>query len=642
MGYVDEGCYMKRKNIWLVSGLVGVVMLCVIVIPVLLPAQPVSPPTATLFVPTAAAIEPINFIEATPRVQESFSDVCAVTDNRYLLEFSRPGLQKDNGPLFAPDQHHSVRRENGQVILYDGDQVQRVLGVGADPFFDLDQLITWSPDSQHVVYVPSVDTPLTLHTVNGDQPPIQLRDTYHPRDYRSWSTDGQLLALEYPLTLWDVDQNKVTYLITQPHLLRDTFWSPQDHWLAYIWRDNASGDHPFFVTLTNAVEIYHFDLAPEVFYGGLVGLWSPDGHTFALQYQSYEDNLVQVRMKVFTIAGTGKELGVGYFAEQATTEPFWSADGRALWGGYGVDGTRFGVFRYLPDEGRLETVTDDLTKLPFYAPNQAYMATFAAADSANVIELIKVADGSRMPFINAPQAGDPDWSPDGKFVASVWATGMGESREVTLSWLAAATGQRVDWRDGFTDIRELRWLNGSEELAYIGSRRGRETVAIINTSTGQNLTLLDGLTHVQELVYDVNTDTVSFWWRMPDGQVGKDSYRRDGVLVYRVLTFDDLARPRQEFWSPDGQIVALKIGPITQEKLVLAYRDGRPPVIVFDNLHGLGDPLWSPDGEWLVFSMAYQRNDPVFLTVANQQGEELWQQTIPLYYLSELDWIPCS
>jgi len=147
------------------------------------------------------------------------------------------------------------------------------------------------------------------------------------------------------------------------------------------------------------------------------------------------------------------------------------------------------------------------------------------------------------------------------------------------------------------------------------------------------------------LDYDASTNTLAFMWQTPEGAFGRDTYQPDGTRLSHTLMVGDMERPLKEFWSPDGQTVALKIGQLGyrglyDEMLVLAYPDGRKPVLVRSGLAGLGDPLWSPDSRQLAFTQ-WTPNRSLTLEVVSSAGEQqYWTWN---YQLSaSLEWSACG
>jgi hypothetical protein len=74
-------------------------------------------------------------------------------------------------------------------------------------------------------------------------------------------------------------------------------------------------------------------------------------------------------------------------------------------------------------------------------------------------------------------------------------------------------------------------------------------------------------------------------------------------------------------------------------KLMLAYSDGRPPVVIRRGLTGLGDLLWSPDGQLLAFTQV-QASEPVSLQIVDTAGVDVWDfAPYPLY--RQMVWQRC-
>jgi Tol biopolymer transport system component len=265
---------------------------------------------------------------------------------------------------------------------------------------------------------------------------------------------------------------------------------------------------------------------------------------------------------------------------------------------------------------------------------------------------------------NADDAGEPYWSPDGQFVAAVWATGQQANRVVRLSITRQdGSGLRI-LDDHFWDVRDLRWLSDGKSLAFVawrGNAQGKPffSAEVINLETGQLRRLADGFVQISMFAVDTRSGGITFWWRMADGQIGADSYKPDGTRLYRFRADASTGASingqlsQGQYWTalqpgspqvfpaPDGSIAALKLGPLGNESLQLASSDGAWTRLIRSGLSGLGDPVWSPDGRMLAFTQSV-KGQPVTLSVIRADGSPVQDINRFARDYAGLTWTKCD
>ncbi|MBZ0274644.1 MAG: hypothetical protein K8I60_00785 [Anaerolineae bacterium] len=539
-----------------------------------------------------------------------------------------------------------------------------------------------SPDGRYTAYMDGYGSgDLMIEPAGGTARPL-LRLEYW-QDFRAWSPDGEYVLVresqEHYLSLWSVTSGKRAFATTGLYVSAYS-WSPDSRWLAFLWRDDAAaaGGNTFPPArgLTLAAVDGSAEYAFPIMGIGVPGdfrqnyiVWSPDSQSVAIQYYSGEYLTDLEKPGVFRVDGTAVPDVLRLSADLAETglseslPLIWSEDSRllsfvTLRGN--ADSPEFNMTTYTPasGDGEVRVITANLLRAPFYAPDKQHVAVYEDALAQKTITVMQLDGANPTPLVSqAADAGDPDWSLDGRYVAAVWAAGNGDERQVRLTWMQPDGSGRQDVSGAFRDIRELRWMRSGAALAYlVWWGEAGNSIEIADTATGERHELVSRIDTITDIQYDPDSDILSWWWQ--DGSSwGKDAFRSDGTPVYHLLAAGGFERqPRSEFWSPEGDVLALKLGRIrygkggpdavnADESLVLVYADGRLPVVVRSGLSGLGDPLWSPDGRYLAFTQSINRG-PVSFEIITANGADVWRDAAPPEYTFEWlwtksGWIPC-
>jgi Tol biopolymer transport system component len=607
-----------------------------------------------------------------PSTTPVFPDNCAALGGTYRLRYSTGsgGLPTD-ARVSAPDGRHVVFQQDGQVFFQS--RGEKPLLLGDEPVErSLKEVVFWSPDSRRAAYIRANDADLVA--AGEGLPPKTLTRLTYPQAFIGWSPDSHFVAVyrEFPtsMNLIAVETGKVTYGTGNLYLVGQA-WSPDGQWLAYIWRDDDFPKRmgvnrmwaqyvPYVLSLVRpdgSGEV-RFPLPKKSDVWGAEFAWSPDSRHVAVRYRANLEGIGQ--WGVFFIGAYGVD-GSRFPAPDVRMDdpkeeklPFrWSAGGRVLsfteQTAAPDDRISYTLMAYQPSANALKPLAQTMDRGPFYPANGDRVAfytldggrksiTISDFDGANPVRLVAGADDS----------GNADWSPDGQWVAAVWATGKVDdpARRVRLSWMHPDGTQRHDLEADFKDIHDLRWLKGGR-LAYVAWRGAAgNSIEVVDTASGEHRTIADGLKEVVDFTYNADVDQLSFWYEDEGGSPGKTAYQPDGTLAYRFTIPDGLERPRTEFWSPDGKAAAIKIGPewskpAREEELALVYTDGRPPLVLRDKLYGLGDPLWSPDGKLLAYTWAGQQFQPPTMEVVNTDGKALWTYA-PYQIWQPSEWERCS
>ncbi|MBZ0284528.1 MAG: hypothetical protein K8L97_27565 [Anaerolineae bacterium] len=620
-------------------------------------------PTVTLMPPEEVAFYPPS---PTPFVLDS---QCAATGEDYELRVAASNLYPfANLSNSSPDGRFTLVKKDVDVSLVNNETGEKQFIITeTNPSSGLEYRAHWSPDSSLVLFTAEVNPfPAIIETANGHIIHIPEAPAYA---FNGWSPSNTYVAIENSslnaIEFYETATGKKVYT-TDYWVDGWNFanrWSPDEQWIAYTWRHEKpdSGTYEWGLTLANVggtewefpiIEGSYEELRDHEL------VWSPDSRFITLRYISGQENALTEHMATFSMDGTRfDDLAWNVPPDVNPPEryqqdpapqwqpPIWEYSSQFFLDTRQVNADTYELIQYFPANDGMTVVADNLVKPAFYASAINQIGLYRREDTGYRIDLIKSDGSNPLTFIEgATDAGDPVWSPDGKWVAVVWASGTGANREVTLTWMRPDGTERRDLQADFTDVRDLRWVGDS--LAYIVWRKDEgNTVEIIDLVSAERRSLSETYDTLPHLDYDASANALSFMWQTPEGAFGRDIYNPDGTRLSHTLMVGDMERPFKEFWSPDGQTVALKVGQLGyrglyDEMLVLAYPDGRKPVLVRSGLAGLGDPLWSPDSRQLAFTQ-WTPNRSLTLEIVSPAGERVyWTWN---YQLStSLEWSTCG
>jgi len=486
---------------------------------------------------------------------------------------------------------------------------------------DVPEEVVWSPDSRTLIYRAilepnlhrlEVATGRRMETFIGDQ------SIFGP----SWSPDGAYMAL---VTLGDPSQlvligpeGKATFYALETSVTDTRFsWSPDSRHLAlsyvqawpyYAHRVLTVGEGlrpPFAVTALRGDAIT-----------GAVLHWSPDSRTVAYSQERRggDGGISSWDWMAYHVAG-GYSLVVAdslrSSPQPSPTDPNWVAIHQDVWG-----------------------------KQSLSVMNR---------DGSRRVDLIT----------NADDMGDPYWSPDGRYIAAVWATGHGSRRVVRLMWARADGAEVRTLSEGLWDARDLRWLGG--RLVFVSVRGGADGRPIfglewVDLASGKHGAWLAG----REEIGNVRTlpdGSLQLWWR-GDGLIGVEGYALDGTRQYRhilpaeglpsvagsvfqneLVSIEPPGAPRL-FPAPNGPAALIKIGELGNENLFLVGV-GQSAIPLRRGLSGLGDPLWSPDGQFFAFTQSINRA-PITLEVVTVDGQNVPFPSPSQHTFARLEWSTCA
>ncbi|MCE7947602.1 MAG: hypothetical protein DYG88_09260 [Chloroflexi bacterium CFX4] len=370
--------------------------------------------------------------------------------------------------------------------------------------------------------------------------------------------------------------------------------------------------------------------------------WSPHDRHIAYAYEQFP------REQIMVVDADGGVHSVALVAQRgdSLSQPLfhWSADGESIF--------------YLQDEGESPLlwhwvgyrilarqhmpIVPNLATRPHFSPRNVgqMVAVWWDEQGKRSAALMNLDGSERVAFFeNADDAGNPYWSPDGKFAALVWGTGTGAARRTRLTWVNAETGAGQTLSEGLWDARDLRWLGSSEGLFFVAERGGTDgkptySAEYLSPGTGAHHVLAADKEAIGTVLWQGSD--LQFWWRTGK-TLGVERYAPNGEVIFRYAIEDDgstsilsniniqesgsavvMGIYPQVFPAPNANYAALKVGNWGDEKLYLVRQDGTWQV-VRDGLSGLGDPLWSADGARLAFTQSVKRA-AVTLEIVNANG----------------------
>jgi len=227
-------------------------------------------------------------------------------------------------------------------------------------------------------------------------------------------------------------------------------------------------------------------------------------------------------------------------------------------------------------------------------------------------------------YISLPVVGDPQLSPDGKWIAYAVATpSLQENRGISRVWLAeVATGQTRQLTQGPGSDRSPRWSPDGKWLAFIGSRQNGSQIWVLGLTAGEARRVSNLSDGVDEFIW--KPDGSGFlavsdikWPEKQEIDARNGDYPTDAKIWTELLYrhWDDWrAGKRQHVFS-----IALADGAAKD----LTPVDHDAPTIATS---GDGDFAMSPDGKEVAVAMhgddivATNTNVDIFVLGPDAQG----------------------
>lgn len=655
--------------VFLITVMMALGMLFIVANP--FPRAPVATATASdpcAVDPALCAPTPVPYIEPTATMRP-LGPQCGQNGESYQVRYTtsdpQPSAPTEYATYTSPDGKTLFYKEGEDVFVRKGDGESVKVGSDAQ-YTDIVNRVFWSPNSRYVLMTPRMDNhPLLVNAETGKS--TILTEIENPFDFQGWSPDGNHFLFgngDYSTVgIWSAANAERTY--STQNTLQNFRWSPDGQWLAYFWyayTGNSDTEQGMgLAAVDGSAEYLQTLITPEQnsiydVYEEQQLYWAANSQFVAVKYYMQPDNQYREYLTVLKTSGAFSKYESqpftieGFSVPEAAKQLNWLTDQTRFTFAQVNGDDQFDWMLYDPASEQTTPLAPNLYKPPFYSPSGQQVGLYARSNAGYRITLTDAEHRGETSFIEgASDAGDPDWSPDEQWVAAVWATGEGDARRVTLSWMHPDGSGRQDVDADFKDVRELRWMAGGRKLAYIAWRgEAGNSIEVVDMTSGERQVLASGLNRLENPVYDAEQDTVSFWWELADGVYGKDSYRSDGTPVEHFPVAGDFERPRHEFWSPDGSTVAIKLDPLPyrglyDQMLVLAYRDGSRSLIARSGLDGLGDPSWSPDSRQVVFTQWVQNStgpqSPSLFILANT-GRVIWYEWN--FEMQAVEWSRCG
>lgn len=524
----------------------------------------------------------------------------------------------------------------------------------------------WSPDGQHMAYIwtKAQRGYLTVAAADGrDLRTVELLGTDVYEVYlHGWSPDGRYLLMsnrvggERRFELWAMD-TLTAHEFPVYAWVGEPSWSPNGRYLLY----RLDLRHAASMNAESAVSLSVVDLQTFVEKQYALGSqpdslrleWSADGTWLFAQYFN---PFPRLQVDVFGIDGREYRAVTftdipGLFSDQGVAHWLRGTSKLVHIHQQGVDST-VSLRVFDPATGGRTQIVDDMPRR--YAPSPTDPNRIAVVErEGNLVRgVVMNADGTdrQTVFEGESDFGDPDWSPDGQWVAFTWAQSNGFIRIVNLSWMKADGSGKQTLSD-FGDVKELRWLPNNT-LAFVGMPKDsgyfEPYIAELSTATLRGAGTQLWLRDVWQVDVEPTQQLYRIWWQQWNGTLGMTGIDAAGKVRQHFRLGEPLENRealRVEF-APDGATAAVKLGyQRRNEMLQLAKADGSWSPVVVSDLKGLGDPVWSPDSKLVAFTFAPNMmgaHSPLKLGVYTADGQHVRTVEGKSSWYGNLAWTRCD
>jgi Tol biopolymer transport system component len=333
--------------------------------------------------------------------------------------------------------------------------------------------------------------------------------------------------------------------------------------------------------------------------GAFMPAWSPDGTRIAFSVTRYDtDSQIETHGIAVMNANGGDPLMITSSSD-VDEVPVWSPDGskiaflRKMSAGSGVFVANVGELSELT---RLSSPGVYATSAPGWSPD-SHEVVFSAQrqDSDNLgVHVVSVPDASERRLLEDAYAGDPAWSPDGRWIAFV--RDDGGTRRFAV-WRMRTDGTDLsELAGGFEEAGSVNWQRLGTDVEHATPQESTTPVV----EMGNGVILFRGGREGPSAIYEV---------------------RPDGSGLREVLP--PPADLHELAWSPDGTRIAWAGTVDGQYGIYVSAADGTDVQQLTEGDND-GWPSWSPDGTQIVFSSTRYDED---LRPCPREGE--WNLTCP-------------
>lgn len=294
--------------------------------------------------------------------------------------------------------------------------------------------IAWSPDGTRIAFTDyRPDGSRGLHVMDAEgATPAEVSSSLADADSPTWSPDGTKLAF--------------------------TGFAGTSGYEIYVVNADGTGLRPLTDEQDNGVD------------GAFMPAWSPEGARIAYSVTRYDEDSQTETHGISVMDADGSDPIMITSSSDIDEVPVWSPDGSTIAFLRKTSSGFPGVFvagsaGELPEATRLSSPGVQVTSAPSWSPDsQQVVFSAQRLDNDNLgIYAVTVVDADERVLLEDAYAGDPTWSPDGRWIAFV--------RDDAGSGLLAVWLMRTDGTDltelagGFEQAGGINWqpLRPTEE-----------------------------------------------------------------------------------------------------------------------------------------------------------------------------------
>jgi hypothetical protein len=524
--------------------------------------------------------------------------------------------------------------------------------------------------------------------------------------FLEWSPDGSIALIHYQdsaylrmvgptwirLELWQFHSDTFTSIAMPVSFLYfyagKTLWG-DDGSLVYMMNDNSAtwlifmrpdGRGGYTQRVRHVINDYINYLKPNTSFLS----WSNDGRHVLVQYRRPHHSASHLEMwandgstrinlnEMFTMRDNSG-FATFAWAENNQSMLFFNNDQRFT--SSDISDDVWNVYRYTGPShlsgGQVSTLYTDLVAKPIAQnktpanQNQRLAVRGQTADGTFYLDLLDATSVKATRVLTGvDHIGEPHWSPDGRYLAVMSATG-GPGQWMARIDIIQADGQIVQTlNNGLQWARDLFWRG--DILYFVGIRAdsvNRQLSSLERLSTdGGPAKIVSGSLDTLSLLDIDKIDGFSFWWRSPQGDFGLSAFNSAGELLHQLKveelppTFKtDLEQaPLQKTneniyvqgwplltWHPKHPTEAvIVLGRYPNGRLYWANTNGQWRLLQ-DNLAYWSKPIWSPDGQHFIVWVKPLLSESV-LNIFTAAGQLIWEEKLQVGGFKLVKWSDCQ